>query len=133
MNLEDSDFGGGWSLNVREYRHRQSRALSLVIGKHQQIIKTTSRLAVKDQKLKYFPFKKSDGDYQVMHEPEDIEILCNESDNATAPVKSVTNGQSLDLEGPAEASHLDCLKSKMVQRLIVRILSLTQLCLPTSQ
>ncbi|CCT76254.1 uncharacterized protein FFUJ_14110 [Fusarium fujikuroi IMI 58289] len=91
MSLEGSGFGGAWSLNLRKYRHRQSRAHSLVIGEHQQIIKATSRLVVKDQKLESFPFQKSGGDYQVMHVSGDIEILCNESDTATAPVKSAIN------------------------------------------
>ncbi|KLO86851.1 uncharacterized protein Y057_4036 [Fusarium fujikuroi] len=98
MSLEDSGFGAGWSLNLRNYRHRQSRAHSLVIGEHQQIIKTTSRLTVKDQKLESFPFQKSGGDYQVMHVSGDIEILCNESDTATAPVKSAINVKD-DAEG----------------------------------
>lgn len=87
MSLEDSGFGGGWSLNLRRYRPRQSRAHCLIIGEHQQIIKATSRLAVKDQKLKSFLFQKSGGDYQVVHVSGDIEIMCNESDVATGACK----------------------------------------------
>ncbi|QGI88764.1 hypothetical protein CEK25_003720 [Fusarium fujikuroi] len=109
MSLEDSGFGAGWSLNLRNYRHRQSRAHSLVIGEHQQIIKTTSRLTVKDQKLESFPFQKSGGDYQVMHVSGDIEILCNESDTATAPVKSAINEGLLKID--CSDVELDAIKS----------------------
>ncbi|RPA93710.1 hypothetical protein L873DRAFT_1815418 [Choiromyces venosus 120613-1] len=104
LNPRDIGLGKGWSFNLSSYQHRRpasKKSLSISTGDHYLVTETSSVLAVNDQKLKSFQFKKyGQKDYQIIHKSGQIEVLSNANDtyNTTVPIELyAANGRSLGL------------------------------------
>lgn len=89
INAQDIGLGKGWSFNLSSYQHRRAKTLLLSTGENYQVTETTSSVAVKDQKLKSFQFKKNGNHYEVVHKSSQVEILSNASNSydTTVPIE----------------------------------------------
>ncbi|UKZ58882.1 uncharacterized protein TrAtP1_000204 [Trichoderma atroviride] len=67
----------------------EPKPCSSLRGENYQVTETTSSVAVKDQKLKSFQFKKNGNRYEVIHKSGQVEVLSNASNtyNTTVPIE----------------------------------------------